>query len=181
MSAKPKKLTQEVVRELLDYDETTGTLIWRHRDRRFFTSDRIWKSWNSKHAGRPAFTGRDTSGHVHGRIFGKLYRAHRVIYCWMTGRWPPMVDHENRDRADNRWPNLRHSTDLENAQNRTLNRNNASGVCGVHYQDDAGFVAAIAGEYLGCFESLEEAASVRFSAQCERGFAEGHGAPRLQP
>ena len=92
MRAKPRKLTQEIVRELLDYDETSGVLTWKPRDRRFFTSDRIWKSWNTKHAGRPALASPDTHGHLHGHILGKLYSAHRVAFCWMSGRWPPVVD-----------------------------------------------------------------------------------------
>jgi hypothetical protein len=64
-------LTQTVVRELLAYDPATGTLTWKRRDRRWFSSDRIWRSWNTKHAGKIAFTARDTSGYLTGRIFGK--------------------------------------------------------------------------------------------------------------
>ncbi|MGO9846052.1 MAG: HNH endonuclease signature motif containing protein [Methylocella sp.] len=172
------RLTQATVRQLLDYNPEAGVLIWRYRDRVWFKSDRSFHSWNARHAGRIAFTARDSSGHLHGKIFGRPHRAHRVIYFWMTGRWPPVVDHENHDRGDNRWTNLRPATALANARNRSLNSNNTSGFCGVHFQNDAGYVAAIQGEYLGSFENLEEAVAVRKAAQCERGFAKGHGQPR---
>jgi hypothetical protein len=50
---KPRKLTQAIVRELLDYNPRTGVLKWKRRDRRWFKSDRDWKAWNSLHANRP--------------------------------------------------------------------------------------------------------------------------------
>ena len=100
-------LTQRIVRELLDYDPDTGVLTWRWRARKWFGSDRIWHSWNAKHAGKRAFTAIDTYGHAHGSLLGHLYRAHRIIWLWMTGRWPTLeIDHLNHRRDDNRWCNL---------------------------------------------------------------------------
>lgn len=48
-------------------------------------------------------------------------KAHRLAYFFMTGEWPPdsmFIDHVNRDRADNRWSNLRPCSRAENARNR---------------------------------------------------------------
>jgi hypothetical protein len=42
----------------------TATLMWKRRDRRWFTSDRIWRSCNTNHAGKLAFTARDTTGYL---------------------------------------------------------------------------------------------------------------------
>jgi hypothetical protein len=98
----------------------------------------------------------------------------------MTGRRPfGVIDHINHNRADNRWVNLRDISAEENAQNRLVHSNNTSGACGVHYQTDAGYVAALAGKYLGAFgEEFDEAVAVRRAAQIAAGFSLTHGAPR---
>jgi hypothetical protein len=175
---KKRRITLTLVRELITYDAESGVLRWRYRDRSYFSSTRSWASWNTKHAGKVAFTARDTWGHKHGRLLGRRYAAHRLIFFWMTGRWPLVVDHIDHDRTNNRWENLRDVSAGENAQNRSLHSNNTSGACGVHYQQDAGYVAALAGRYLGVFQGFDEAVAVRTAAQIAAGFAEGHGAPR---
>jgi hypothetical protein len=79
------ELTQAIVRELLDYSPETGALLWCERDRRWFGSDRIWKTWNARFAGQPAGTlsgdygylhvrrspGADVSGHRRGSCRGR--------------------------------------------------------------------------------------------------------------
>jgi hypothetical protein len=102
-----RRLTQAVVRKLLEYDPASGVLTWRQRDRRWFKTDRAWASWNAKHAGRPALASRDTHGYLAGKIFGRMYRAHRVIWLHQKGARPPVVEHENHNRRDNRLLNLR--------------------------------------------------------------------------
>ena len=100
-------LTQSVVCELLEYEPNTGLLVWRQRARKWFSSDRIWRSWNSRYAGKYAFTALDTYGHAHGSILDRECLSHRVIWLWMTGRWPELeIDHINHKRDDNRWCNL---------------------------------------------------------------------------
>ena len=85
--------------------------------------------------------------------------------------------HENRDPADNRWDNLRPSTDLKNARNKSLRRDNSSGQVEVR-QSGASWIAQIGDDYLGSFSSFDEAQAERLAEQAERGFAQGHGAPR---
>ena len=41
-----------------------------------------------------------------GKFLGRLHSAHRTAVLWMTGTRPAVVNHENRNRADNRWTNL---------------------------------------------------------------------------
>jgi HNH endonuclease len=173
-------LDQKTVRELLDYDPVTGGLTWRWRDRRWFESDRIWKAWNTRYAGKPAFTALN-SGHLHGAIFDKLYLAHRVIFLYMTGSWSdPEVDHDNHDRADNRWTNLIEATTQQNSRNRTLNKNNTNGRIGVRWREDKGkFQAEIKVDYhtlhLGYSETFEAACNARADAERKYGFHEHHG------
>jgi hypothetical protein len=63
-----------------------------------------------------------------------IYKAHRVIWLWVTGEWPEHdIDHKDRDALNNRWKNFRLATPLVNASNRDLSRNNTSGTRGVYW------------------------------------------------
>lgn len=60
------------------------------------------------------------------------FYAHRAIWCMMTGSWPAFeIDHINRQKADNRWSNLRLATRSQNARNTALTKRNKSGYRGV--------------------------------------------------
>ncbi len=50
------ELTQETVRELLDYDPDTGLLTWKERDVKWFKNEHASKVWNAKYANKEAFT-----------------------------------------------------------------------------------------------------------------------------
>ena len=49
---------------------------------------------------------------------GLILRQHRAAYAFMTGYWPSVVDHINRNRSDNRWTNLRACSQRGNDRNR---------------------------------------------------------------
>jgi len=49
---------------------------------------------------------------------GRLVTAHRVAFLFMGQEPPPMVDHINGKRDDNRWENLRPSSASDNQLNR---------------------------------------------------------------
>ena len=70
---------------------------------------------------------------------GKKHRclAHRVIYMMHHGCLPEMLDHINRDPADNRIENLRPATKSLNSQNRGAQSNTKWGMRGI-YRDKSG-------------------------------------------
>ncbi|ENW3470935.1 HNH endonuclease, partial [Neisseria gonorrhoeae] len=48
-------LTQEVLKELLRYDDNTGKLYWAERPRKYFNSGLHYKSWNTGFSGKEVF------------------------------------------------------------------------------------------------------------------------------
>lgn len=113
------ELTHKIVRELLDYNPRTGVVTWRIRKRKWFTADHHWRAWNTKYANKPAGS-LDTEGYRQVTLFGEGgYRLGRLIWFWVTGEWPlNTIDHEDRDKQNNRWKNLRDVTMLVQSLNR---------------------------------------------------------------
>lgn len=177
----------ELLRQLLHYDPETGELTWRYRNASHFQTgarDPQWRAnnWNSKNAGRPALATIDGFGYKFGAIFGRLIRAHRVIWAIMTGEWPSEdIDHLNGLKTDNRWCNLRHVSHTINSRNQKLRSTNKSGVNGVRWRADCGKWRAeitVNGKnsYLGHFSDLEDAVAARRAAEAGHGFTDRHGA-----
>lgn len=98
-------LTQERLKELLDYEPETG--LFR------------WKISISRRAIVGEIAGSDHgNGYIEIGILGKKYYCHRIAWLYMTGEWPAsQIDHINRVRRDNRWGNLREATQSENMLN----------------------------------------------------------------
>lgn len=175
--------TPERLRQILDYDPSTGALTWLHRPLEMFNGDvRHWRRWNTRFAGKRAFAGK-SSGYHYGSIDNVTYSAHRMIWAWVHGEWPPQdlhIDHANGDRADNRLANLRLVTPTQNNRNKRISSNNTTGVTGVVYRPKEGaWQASIylkGGQVsLGYFKTKTEAAEARAAANKAYGFTERHG------
>lgn len=175
------ELTQEIVKELLDYDPATGKLRWKERSAKWFEGknrDATWlmNAWNSKFANKEAFTARGEKNRHHGNFLGSTVKPHRLIWLWMTGSFPKgVIDHKNGNAEDNRWENLRDTTQFENARNLNLAKNNTSGVTGVWYHKlSDGWYATIKVNYkkinLGYFKNKEDAIAARKAAEVKYGF-----------
>lgn len=105
----------EFLRSRYDYDPATGVLTSKY----------------GRHRGKP-ITQTEDQGYVVLRIHGKIFKASRVIWKLMTGEDPPEeIDHENKDRADNHWDNLRDFTKTQNQWNRKAKRSSSTGLIGV--------------------------------------------------
>lgn len=177
-------ITPAIVKELLDYDPESGVLTWKPRDRSWFTSDRIHKSWNTRFSGKPTGHTAITSGEyrqVYVGLLGHLFIASHLIWMWMTGDRPPaVIDHEDRDSTNNVWSNLRASTPTSNARNMSRSSRNRSGVTGVAWHSRHKVWRAMIGEsgrlrHLGSFDDWFEAVCARKSAELDLGYSSGHG------
>ena len=174
--------TQERLHELLQYDPDTGVFTWRERPLEAFTSERIWKAWNTRHAGNVAGgEGRWCRGYVGLRIDNVSYLAHRLAYKYVHGADPQDgIDHINGDGGDNRITNLRPASQSVNNKNITLRKDNRSGVMGVHWHRagnkwQASINSHGVTQYLGLFNDLDEAVAVRKAAEAEHGYHANHG------
>lgn len=82
---KRRPLTRRQVIEIVDYDAGTGTFRWKPRERQHFATEFSFRSWNTKHAGRVAFSQTNKQGHRTGRLFGGRELAHRVAWLVSHG------------------------------------------------------------------------------------------------
>ena len=162
----------ETLRNLLSYDPETGKLFWKARG---------YGRFDTRFAGREAFTAVDPRGYISGRVFNKTYTGHRVAWAVHYGAWPSgQIDHINHNRADNRLNNLRDVSIWENRVNATLQKNNKSGVAGVYWYARCGRWQAyikVRGKrhHLGYFAEKFDAILTRLLAEKKHGFHINHG------
>ena len=111
-------LTQEKLKEMLRYDESTGVFTWR--------------------TPRPRVKVGDNAGCTNARGYCmietgcKAYGAHRLVWLYVHGEFPPdQIDHINGIKTDNRLVNLRAVTNAQNSQNRKTQKSVSChrGVC----------------------------------------------------
>ena len=78
-------------------------------------------------------------GYCQINILGKIYLAHRLAWFYVTGEWPiGKLDHQDNDRLNNRWENLRLATNGQNAWNSKLSTKNRSGHKGICWHSGRG-------------------------------------------
>jgi hypothetical protein len=146
-------ITQEQLKEILEYNPDTGVFTWK-------------KTVNSRAVIGSVAGYKINEGYIQISIYGKKYRAHRLAFLYMTGKWPKeLVDHVNQIKDDNRYINLREATVSQNNINSKKQKNNKSGYRGV-YWDSKNQIWRVQikykskHRYLGRYADIKEAASV---------------------
>lgn len=115
----------------------------------------------------------DSKGYWKISIDGKSYRAHRLVWLYVFGKFPNvLLDHINRNKSDNRFHNLREAGYSENNQNHKINKRNTSGVTGVHFHKKSQKWHAMISinkkpKYIGSFANIQEAKEARLRAEKE--------------
>jgi hypothetical protein len=139
-------LTQERLKELLTYNPDTGEFRWSITPR------------SGVRAG--AVAGNHGDGCWRIRIDRVAYKAHRLAWLYVHGRWPGSeIDHVNGNPIDNRLCNLReaaHDQNLGNCKRRADNTSGRKGVARSSAKSER-WRAHFRGQYLGSFATKEEA------------------------
>jgi hypothetical protein len=144
------------LKSVLDYEPETGLFRWK--------TERS----NRPNGGRIGTVAGSSASNGYWRIWLNRdeHLAHRLAWLWMTGEWPPSdIDHDNLNRADNKWNNLRLANPSLNAANilpkKTKEWPFVKGITFVAKQTRRPFKAAIevGGKYhyLGSHSTLEAA------------------------
>ena len=170
------ELGYEEVARLFTYDLEAGVLYWRIRDRNTIRHKYV--------AGSSKGT---KDGYRRVGIRGKNYQEHRIIMVLCFGHIPENaeIDHINHVRDDNILANLRFVTRSENRKNQSVSSKSTTGVTGVYFSKSRNkFIAQIKVNrqvhYLGCYNTLEEAAAARAEANLKFNFHNNHGKGRAE-
>jgi hypothetical protein len=105
--------------DLFDYHDHWGILTWK-------------RASGSVKADGIAGT-KDTGGYSRVIINHKSYAVHHIVWFFEHGYWPKEIDHIDRDPSNNRISNLRDVSRSDNMLNKPIQKNNTSGVKGVHF------------------------------------------------
>lgn len=151
-------ITIERLRELLSYDPETGVFRWLVQAGR---------------AGGPGSIAgsKGKTGYWSVCVDGRMYRAHRLAWFFMNGRWPESdIDHRDGDRLNNRISNLRECKRHENLENQAVGKRNKSGLLGVSWDSKEGRWRSAIGKHghtyhLGYFATKEEAHAAYLAAK----------------
>lgn len=156
--AKPP-VTADRLKELLTYHPESGEFTYRVARGRFKVGD-IAGTENSE-------------GRICIVVDGRMYRAHRLAWLYMTGKWPEFeIDHRDMVPTNNAWGNLRDVTPTVNKQNirKAPNGKKYSPLLGAHWSAYIGrWTSSIRVngklKHLGVFNTDGEAANAYLTAK----------------
>src|SRR5258708_3744039 len=132
---------------ILEYFQETGKFTWR-----------LALSIRAPIGSEAGWT--MTNGYISIGMDGQDYLAHRLAWFYVKGEWPKsQIDHINGIKNDNRFFNLRPSTNAGNAINKKKpRRDNSSGEPGVHFDKSRQrWLVTVGKKFCGRFSSKEDA------------------------
>ena len=172
---------QDFFLSLLDYNQETGDLTWKHRPP-VNKGNRIFNAlYAGKKGGSIVTSDNSKTSYLQTVVKGKTYKNHRIIFAIVAGYMPEQVDHIDHNGLNNRWSNLRASNNRDNAKNLPMLKSNKSGCIGVNWHKAAKRWQARAVDKdgkridLGRFDNIEDAIRVRKAYEKEFGYYEHRG------
>ncbi len=179
---RPQKLLpdQELLIEFLKYEPDTGKLFWKPRAEHHFNVKHQQTRWNKLYANKPAFCILDSVGYLRGNLFNKVYATHRIVWKYVYGVDPNVIDHIDGNKQNNAITNLRDVDTSINGRNRCMNSANTTGCMGVyHYPAKKGYQVSIKDNnkfiYIGWFKNYDEAVAARKEAEIKYNYHPNHG------
>ena len=145
--SKARTITQERLKELFHYDPETG----------------VFTRLTKFRGGKTKVGTLNTQKRLQIKADWIAYTAHRLAWLYMTGDWPKIeIDHIDGNPLNNCFANLREATKSQNHCNKTMMKNNKSGVKGVRWERNKWRASIIKDRkkyHLGVFDNLEDAAA----------------------
>ena len=89
--------------------------LWEAFDFKPLTGELVRKQVNRNRKTGAGYVG--TCGYEQVTLNGRRYAKHRLIWLWVKGTEPLLIDHINEHKTDNRWINLREADYSRNAFN----------------------------------------------------------------
>lgn len=154
----------KTLKELFEYDPASGDITRKRTGNIVKTKER--------------------KGYINLDIDGLIFKGHRVAYKIYHGDFDESldIDHINGCRFDNRIQNLRLVSRRENCKNRSMYKNNTSGVMGVYWYERLNKWTANIWNgqtmkmlHLGVFEDKNDAIKARKEAEQKLSFHPNHG------
>ncbi|QFR59713.1 putative HNH endonuclease [Acinetobacter phage VB_ApiP_XC38] len=153
-------VNQALVKKFFNYDALTGELTWRLPTRNSNVGDSV---------------GAVSNGYKQVSIGNVLYKVHHIIWLYVHGYLPTIIDHDNHNGLDNRLCNLAEVTQAENNRNMSKRTDNSSGHTGIRTTPLGKFVVRVAQKHIGTFDKIADALAARDSEYARLNFNPKHG------